>query len=81
MYKEPRHRLAMDSEPGRYSYHYLKYREGAKSISNHIPKDQVEGLIGKLEARVVLAKRERINLEYIRHWLKQFEESLGEPFL
>jgi predicted nucleotidyltransferase len=33
------------------------------------------------DARIVLAKQKEVDLEYVRHWLKQFEESLGEPFL
>jgi len=34
-----------------HSYHYLKFREGGKSISKHIPRDQVEKLLGQLEVR------------------------------
>ena len=33
------------------------------------------------DARIVLAKKEGADLEYVRCWLKQIEESLGEPFL
>jgi len=33
------------------------------------------------DARIVLAKQKEVDLEYVRHWLKPFEESLGEPFL
>lgn len=34
-----------------YSYHYLKYREGARSVSRHVPEDEVDALRGKLDAR------------------------------
>jgi len=34
-----------------YSYYYLKYREGEKVISKHIPNDKVQDLIKKLEQR------------------------------
>jgi hypothetical protein len=35
----------------KYSYHYLKYRQGKKSISKHVPQKKLETLIQKLKAR------------------------------
>jgi hypothetical protein len=51
VHKKSKSDSAIHEEPGRYSYHYLKYRERGKSISKHIPKDQVEELMGRLEVR------------------------------
>jgi hypothetical protein len=59
-------------EPGRYSYHYLKYRERGKSISKHIPKDQVEELLGRLEAR----KNYERELDTIRGRIRYLEKIL-----
>ncbi len=33
------------------------------------------------DARVVLFKNPNADIEYIREWLRQYEESLGEPYL
>lgn len=35
----------------KYSYHYLKYRQGKKSISRHVPQNELEPLIQNLKAR------------------------------
>lgn len=35
----------------KYSYHYLKYRQGKKSISKHVPQKELETLIQKMKAR------------------------------
>jgi hypothetical protein len=35
----------------KYLYHYLKYREGGKSISKHVSQKELEELIQKLQAR------------------------------
>jgi len=34
-----------------YSYFYLKYREGKKVINEHIPNNQVQEILKKLELR------------------------------
>lgn len=34
-----------------YAYHYLKYREGDKSISKHVPEKKLEEVNKKLEVR------------------------------
>ena len=56
----------------RYSYHYLKYRERGKSISKHIPKDQVEELMGRLEVR----KNYERELDTIRDRIRYLEKIL-----
>ena len=35
----------------KYIYHYLKYRQSGKSVSKHIPKEELEGVIQKLQNR------------------------------
>jgi hypothetical protein len=35
----------------RYRYYYLKYREGEKSVSRHVPDHQLEALKKELEKR------------------------------
>jgi len=34
-----------------YSYHYLKYRQGKKSVSRHVPQKELDLLIQKLKDR------------------------------
>jgi hypothetical protein len=40
-----------DYKGKKYSYHYLKYRQGKKSISRHVSQKELESLIQKLKAR------------------------------
>ncbi len=34
-----------------YSYHYLKFRDGGKVISKHVPKEELKELLKKLDLR------------------------------
>ena len=70
--KEARSASRIHEEPGRYSYHYLKYRERGKSISKHIPKDQVKELMGRLETR----KNYERELDIIRGRIRYLEKIL-----
>jgi len=45
------HMRKKDYKGKKYSYHYLKYRQGKKSISRHVPQKELEPLIQKLKAR------------------------------
>lgn len=42
-----------------YSYHYLKYREGEKVISKHIPHKEVQEVVKKLGMRKQYEKEMR----------------------
>lgn len=50
-----------------YSYHYLKFREGGRSISKHIPQDQVEDVSRKLEVRKDYEKEMEVLKSRIRY--------------
>ena len=71
-HKKSKSDSAIHEEPGRYSYHYLKYRERGKSISKHIPKDQVEKVMGRLEAR----RNYERELDTIRDRIRYLEKIL-----
>ena len=72
MRREEKSASRAHAEPVRYSYHYLKYREKGKSISQHIPKDEVEELMGRLAAR----KNYESELDTIRERIRYLEKIL-----
>ena len=56
-----------------YSYHYLKYREGNKVISKHIPNSELKDFQKKIEMRKKYEKEiksYRMKIAYLNEILK-----------
>jgi hypothetical protein len=65
----PRGVLLVRSKPYKkrvYRYHYLKFREGAKSVSLHVPNAEVEKIRGQLDSRRRYEEELRIYQSRIR---------------
>jgi len=45
------HKREKQYQGKKYVYHYLKYRQGGKSISKHLPEKDLEEYIQRLQAR------------------------------
>ena len=55
-----------------YSYHFCKFRDGAKSVYKQVPKNQVESLSEQIEAR---RKKEK-NLKALNERVKYLRKLL-----
>jgi hypothetical protein len=53
-----------------YSYHYLKYRQGKKSVGIHVPQKELDPLIQKMKAR----KRYEKELKFYEARVKYLEK-------
>lgn len=72
----PRGVLLVRSKPYKkrvYRYHYLKYREGEKSVSRHVPQAEVESVRRQLESR----RRFEEELHAYQSRLRFLEKALG----
>ncbi len=72
----PRGVLLVRSKPYRqriYHYHYLKFREGEKSFSNHVPNAAVESLRKQLELR----HRYQEEIRSYRYRIRFLDNALG----
>ncbi len=60
----------------------LRYGEPRQTKDIDITHKIVAGRPRDLEdARIILIKNPEVETAYIRDWLRQFEESLGDPYL
>ena len=57
----------------RYQYYYLKYREGGKSVSHHVPAPQLDALKKELDKRRDIGKE----IKAYRDRIKYLEKILG----
>jgi hypothetical protein len=57
----------------RYRYYYLKYREGKKCVSRHVPDRQLEALKKELEKRSIYQKE----IKAYKARIKYLEKILG----
>ena len=51
----------------KYRYYYLKYRQGEKNISKHVPKHQIEDLKKELQQRKKYEKERKAYKERIKY--------------
>lgn len=66
------HQREMRHKKKVHTYHYLKYRDGAKSVYQHVPKDEVESLGQQISER----RKKEQDLKQIKNRIKYLKKLL-----